>query len=184
VYRATHRRLGRAVALKLLAPELAADREFQRRFEREAMIAAALEHPHIIPIYDAGEADGVLYLAMRFVEGPDLDTMIKANGWLDPKRTCTILSQVASALDAAHAKGLVHRDVKPGNILIDHVTDAGRGEHVYLSDFGLTRRFDGTALTGTTVAGTPLYMAPERFREFRRRRPSTCTPWAASPTLA
>lgn len=164
VYRATHLRLGRTVALKLLAPELAADPEFQRRFEREAMMAAALEHPHIIPVYDAGETDGVLYLAMRFVEGSDLATMIKANGRLDPRRTCAILSQVASALDTAHAGGLVHRDVKPGNILIDHIADAGRVEHVYLSDFGLTRRFAGTALSGTMVAGTPHYMAPERFR--------------------
>jgi serine/threonine protein kinase, bacterial len=143
---------------------LAADPEFQRRFEREAMMAAALEHPHIIPVYDAGETDGVLYLAMRFVEGSDLATMIKANGRLDPRRTCAILCQVASALDAAHAGGLVHRDVKPGNILIDHIADAGRVEHVYLSDFGLTRRFAGTALSGTMLAGTPHYMAPERFR--------------------
>ncbi|MBV9143542.1 MAG: protein kinase [Pseudonocardiales bacterium] len=165
VYRATHQRLGRTVALKLLAPELAADPEFQRRFEREALMAGALDHPHIIPVYDAGNADGVLYLAMRFVEGSDLATVIKnANGRLDPKRTCTILSQVASALDVAHAKGLVHRDVKPGNILIDHVADAGRAEHVYLSDFGLTRRFVGTALSVATLAGTPHYMAPERFR--------------------
>ena len=164
VYRATHLRLGRTVALKLLAPELAADPEFQRRFEREALMAAALDHPHIIPVYDAGEADGVLYLAMRFVEGSDLATVIKAKGRLDPERTCTILSQVASALDAAHGSGLVHRDVKPGNILIGHVVDAGRAEHVYLSDFGLTRRFAGTALSVTTVAGTPHYMAPERFR--------------------
>ncbi|MGB6163409.1 MAG: protein kinase [Pseudonocardiaceae bacterium] len=164
VYRATHLRLSRAVALKLLAPELAADLEFQRRFEREALMAGALDHPHIIPVYDAGEADGVLYLAMRFVEGSDLATMIKTNGRLDSKRACAILGQVASALDAAHAKGLVHRDVKPENILIDHVADAGRAEHVYLSDFGLTRRFAGTALSVATVAGTPWYMAPERFR--------------------
>ncbi len=165
VYRATHRRLGRTDALKLLAPELAVDREFQRRFEREAKMAGALDHPHIVPVYDAGEADGVLYLAMRLVEGPDLATMIEAaNGRLDPKRTCAILSQVASALDAAHAKGLVHRDVKPANILIAHVGDAGRAEHAYLSDFGLTRQFEGTALSGTVVAGTPWYMAPERFR--------------------
>ncbi len=164
VYRATHLRLRRTVALKLLAPELAADPEFQRRFEREALMAGALDHPHIIPVYDAGEAGGVLYLAMRFVEGSDLDTMIETNGRLDPKRACTILGQVASALDAAHEKSLVHRDVKPGNILIDHGADAGRAEHVYLSDFGLTRRFAGTGLSVTTVAGTPWYMAPERFR--------------------
>ncbi|MGH3901536.1 MAG: protein kinase domain-containing protein [Pseudonocardiaceae bacterium] len=164
VYRATHRRLGRTDALKLLAPELVVDREFQRRFEREALMAAALDHPHIIPVYDAGEADGVLYLAMRLVEGPDLATMIEAaDGGLDLKRTCTILGQVASALDAAHAKGLVHRDVKPENILIDHVADAGRAEHAYLSDFGLTRQLESTALSGTLVAGTLSYMAPERF---------------------
>ncbi|HEY6424868.1 MAG TPA: protein kinase [Pseudonocardiaceae bacterium] len=164
VYRATHRHLGRTDALKLLAPDLALDRAFQRRFEREAMMAAALDHPHIVPVYDAGEADGVLYLAMRLVEGPDLATMIHTNGPLDPERTCVILRQVASALDTAHEKGLVHRDVKPGNILIDSVANAGRGEHAYLSDFGLTRQFTGTALSGTMVTGTPCYMAPERFR--------------------
>lgn len=165
VYRATHRRLGRTDALKLLAPELATDREFQRRFEREAMMAGALDHPHIIPVYDAGEADGVLYLAMRLVKGPDLATLIEtANGRLEPKRACAILSQVASALDAAHNEGLVHRDVKPGNILVDHVANAGGADRVYLSDFGLTRRFEGSALSGTMVAGTPWYMAPERFR--------------------
>jgi sugar lactone lactonase YvrE len=165
VYRAKHLSLDRTVALKLLAPELAADPEFQRRFKREAKMAAELEHPYIIPVYDAGNADGVLYLAMRFVEGSDLATVIKsANGRLDPTRTCTILSQVASALDAAHAKGLVHRDVKPKNILMDRVGDGDR-ERAYLSDFGLTRRFEGTAWSSITLAGTPLYMAPERFHE-------------------
>ncbi len=165
VYRATHRRLGRTDALKLLAPELTADQEFRRRFEREALMAGGLDHPHIIPVYDAGEADGVLYLAMRFVHGSDLATMIEhSNGVLDLRRTCAILRQVASALDAAHKKGLVHRDVKPGNILVDHVAYEGREEHAYLSDFGLTRGFAGTSLSATMVAGTPWYMAPERFR--------------------
>ncbi len=164
VYRATHLRLGRTDALKLLAPELAADREFERRFEREALMAGALDHPNIVPVYDAGKADGVLYLAMRLVEGPDLATVIEcAKDGLDPVRTCAILRQVASALDTAHARGLVHRDVKPANILIDRVADGSRVEHVYLSDFGLTRRFEGSALSGTMIAGTPGYMAPERF---------------------
>lgn len=165
VYRATHLHLGRTVALKLLAPELSADQDFQRRFEREARTAGALDHPHIVPVYDAGDADGVLYLAMRFVEGRDLASIIEAaSGGLDLGRTCTILSQVASALDAGHAKGLVHRDVKPANILIDHIADRARPEHAYLSDFGLTRRFEGTALSATMVAGTPSFMAPELFR--------------------
>ncbi|MGH3843965.1 MAG: protein kinase domain-containing protein [Pseudonocardiaceae bacterium] len=164
VYRATHLRLGRTAALKLLAPELAADREFQRRFEREALMAGGLDHPHIVPVYDAGEAGGVLYLAMRLVEGPDLATVIgDSNGGLDVTRTCVILEQVASALDAAHASGLVHCDVKPGNILIDRIAEVGRVAHVYLSDFGLTRRSTG-ALSATIVAGTPSFMAPERFR--------------------
>lgn len=165
VYRATHLHLGRTVALKLLAPELAADQDFQRRFEREARTAGALDHPHIVPVYDAGDADGVLYLAMRYVEGSDLASIVEAaGGGLDLGRTCAILSQVASALDAGHAKGLVHRDVKPANILIDHVSDRVRPEHAYLSDFGLTRKFEGTALSRTMVAGTPSFMAPERFR--------------------
>ncbi|HET9257257.1 MAG TPA: SMP-30/gluconolactonase/LRE family protein [Pseudonocardiaceae bacterium] len=165
VYRATHLRLGRTDALKLLTPGLAADPEFQRRFEREALMAGTLDHPHIVPVYDAGEADGVMYLAMRLVEGSDLATVIeRAGGRLDLKRTSVILSQVASALDAAHAKGLVHRDVKPANILIGRTADVARADHAYLSDFGLTRRFVGSALSGTMVAGTPDYMAPELFR--------------------
>ncbi|HET9253951.1 MAG TPA: protein kinase, partial [Pseudonocardiaceae bacterium] len=142
------------------APEFAADPEFRRRFEREALMAGRLDHPHIIPVYDAGEADGVLYLAMRFVDGPDLATVIRTSpGGLDPTRVCVIVSQVASALDAAHARGLVHCDVKPANILIDR--EPGGPEHAYLSDFGLTRRSEGTQ--SGAVTGTTSYMAPERF---------------------
>ncbi|MGH3913570.1 MAG: protein kinase domain-containing protein, partial [Pseudonocardiaceae bacterium] len=164
VYRAMHRHLDRTCALKLLAPQLADDPDFRRRFEREAKMAAALDHPHIVPVYDAGEADGTLYLAMRLIDGPDLATVIKdANGRLDFRRTCAILRQVVSALDAAHAKGLVHRDVTPGNILIEHVGDADRTEHAYLSDFGLTRQYEGPALSRTMLAGTPSYMAHERI---------------------
>jgi serine/threonine-protein kinase len=118
VYLAEHLRLERKVALKLIAPDLAEDSKFEERFVRESRLAASLEHPNIVPIYDAAEADGVLFLSMRYVPGGDLRTLLQQDGPLDPARTVSIVSQAASALDAAHAEGLIHRDVKPGNILI------------------------------------------------------------------
>ena len=139
VYLADDTRLGRKVALKLLAPELAEDERFRERFLRESKLAASIDHSNVIPIYEAGDADGLLFIAMRYVEGTDLKELLAEKGKLDPARTLGILGQVASALDAAHARGLVHRDVKPGNILLD----AKEGDHVYLSDFGLTRRLLG-----------------------------------------
>ena len=158
VYRATDLSLERPVALKLIAPELAEDERFRSRFLREPRLAASLDHPNVIPIYDAGEHDGQLYLAMRFVEGSDLRTLIDTEGKLGPERTLAILAQVASALDAAHRRALVHRDVKPANVLLD-----GDG-HVYLTDFGITKQL-GRAPTDTgRVVGTLDYLAPEQIR--------------------
>ena len=118
VYLAEHLGLGRKVALKILSVDLAGDPKFRERFVRESRIAAGMEHPNIIPVYEAGEAQGVLYIAMRLVRGTDLRAFLDDEGRLEPDRALALLSQVASALDAAHAEGLVHRDVKPANILI------------------------------------------------------------------
>jgi len=137
VYLAQDVRLGRKLALKLLAPALAEDERFRERFLRESQMAASLDHPNIVPIYAAGEMDGQLYLAMRYVEGNDLRQLLAREGRLEPGRALTLLEQVADALDAAHEKGLIHRDVKPGNVLIGE--RSGR-EHCYLSDFGLTKQ--------------------------------------------
>ena len=162
VYRADEQGLGRKVALKVIAPELAQDERFRERFLRESRIAASLDHPHVIPIYQAGEEDGVLFLAMRYVEGSDLAKVVAEDGALEPKRAVDLLSQIAEALDAAHEKGLVHRDVKPSNVLIAKA--AGR-EHCYLGDFGLTKRTG--SLSGVSVAGeivgTLEYVAPEQI---------------------
>jgi serine/threonine protein kinase len=162
VYRAAEEGLGRKVALKVIAPELAQDERFRERFLRESKIAASLDHPHIVPIYQAGEDDGVLFLAMRYVEGSDLAKLVAENGALEPKRAVELLSQIAEALDAAHEKGLVHRDVKPSNVLI--AVSAGR-EHCYLGDFGLTKRTG--SLSGVTavgeIVGTLEYVAPEQI---------------------
>jgi hypothetical protein len=159
VYRAYDLRLKRTVALKLMAPELAMDQRFRERFSREAELAMSLEHPNVVPIHDAGDIDGRLYLAMRHVEGTDLRALLRADGALARTRALAICSRVANALDAAHANGLVHRDVKPSNVLLD------ASEHVYLADFGLTRRLDeqgGPAGEGRSI-GTPAYLAPEQI---------------------
>jgi tRNA A-37 threonylcarbamoyl transferase component Bud32 len=162
VFRARDERLGRVVALKLLAAELTRDEAFRQRFLREARAIAAVDHPHIIPVYEAGEASGVLFIAMRFVAGGDLRTLVGREGGLPPERAAALLSPVASALDAAHATGLVHRDVKPANMLVD--TGPGRPEHVYLSDFGLARGLQSAGLTRAgQFLGTPDYSAPEQI---------------------
>src|SRR4051812_25033567 len=132
VYQAQHVHLGRTVALKLLTPELSQSEDFRTRFLRESRIAASIEHPGIVTVYDAGEVNGVLYLAMRYVRGTDLAALLVQRGPLSVKETLSILEQVAEALDAAHAAGLVHRDVKPANVMIE-------GERCYLADFGLTK---------------------------------------------
>jgi len=165
VFRARDAVLGRLAALKVLSPALAADQEFRARFLRESRAVASVEEPHIIPVYGAGEVDGVLYIATKFVPGGDLaDVTERAGGVLEPGRAAGFIEQVAAALDAAHAAGLVHRDVKPGNILVDAAP--GRGEHAYLSDFGLSKRsMAATGLTATgTFLGTPDYCAPEQIR--------------------
>jgi serine/threonine protein kinase len=161
VYRARDERLRRPVALKILAPQFLSDQEFRRRFIGESLAAAAVDDPHIIPVYGAGEADGVLFIAMRFVNGGDLRLVLNREGVLSPAQATDVVSPVASALDAAHNAGLVHRDVKPGNVLVD--TGPGRPDHVYLSDFGISKSASAVTLTGTgQFFGTPGYSAPEQ----------------------
>ncbi|MFF6990764.1 protein kinase [Streptomyces sp. NPDC010273] len=165
VYRAHDLRLDRTVALKLLAPELARNDTFRKRFTHESRVAAAIDHPHIVPVFEAGETDGVLYIAMRYVSGSDLRHLLDREGPLDLSTATRIIGQVASALDAAHEHGLVHRDVKPGNILVAGGTDSDHPEHVYLTDFGLTKK--SLSLTGFTTVGqfvgTLDYVAPEQI---------------------
>jgi serine/threonine protein kinase len=134
VFRAVDERLDRPVALKVMAPALAADAGFRERFIREARAAAAVDDPHIIPVHEAGEAGGILFIAMRFVPGGDVRSLLRQDGPLAPSRVAAIVVAVASALDSAHAAGLVHRDVKPANMLVD--SRPGRPDHVYLSDLG------------------------------------------------
>ncbi|MGH2636805.1 MAG: BTAD domain-containing putative transcriptional regulator, partial [Actinomycetota bacterium] len=166
VYLAHHLGLERKVALKVLAPQLAEDERFRERFVRESRIAAGMEHPNIVPIYEAGETDGLLFIAMRYVPGSDLATLIRREGTLTPARSAWILREVASALDAAHARGLVHRDVKPGNILVVEGEGSEGHDLTYLSDFGLTKRLEGATgrLTQTgQFVGTVDYVAPEQI---------------------
>jgi Protein kinase domain len=160
VYQATQLALGRRVALKLISPVLADDPRFRERFKRESRLAASIDHPNVIPVYEAGEIDGFLFLSMRWVEGTDLATLIGRSGGLEPRRATRIVAQVAAALDAAHEHGLVHRDVKPANVLI-----TGRGEHAYLTDFGLVKRIAGSGdLTRSgELVGTLDYVAPEQI---------------------
>ena len=165
VYRAEETGLGgRPVALKLLPAALAGDPDFRARFLREMRVAAAIDHPNIVPIYRAGEDRGRLYLAMRYVHASDLRRLLEAEGRLSPERALAILDQVARALDAAHARGLVHRDVKPGNILLAPPVFDGDAEHVYLVDFGLARSDsdDRSLGGGGSFLGTPRYAAPEQ----------------------
>ncbi len=163
VYRADDVRLGRKVALKLLAPGLAEDERFRERFLRESQLAASLDHPNIVPIYAAGEADGQLYLAMRYIDGYDLKRLLATEPRLEPERVLRLLEQVGDALDSAHERGLIHRDVKPGNILI---APRSGHEHAYLADFGLTKQTSSiSGLTGTgELVGTVDYVSPEQIR--------------------
>ena len=164
VYLAAQVSLDRSIALKLIAPEHAADPAFRERFLRESRVAASIDHPNVVPVHEAGEADGVLYVAMRYVEGSDLGALLRATGEFEPERAARIVAQIGEALDAAHARGLVHRDVKPANVL---VADPGGAEHCYLTDFGLTKQTVTTEATMTqpgAVMGTVQYMAPEQLR--------------------
>src|SRR5690348_3308909 len=170
VYRAEDTRLGRKVALKVLTPVLAHNEQFQQRFIRESRLAASLDHPNIVPIYEAGDADGQLFIAMRFVVGSDLKGVLREQGGQLPLAwTLPVFGQIGSALDSAHRAGLVHRDVKPGNILItaDGRARPRRGGHVYLTDFGLTKRTSELSggLTGTGhFLGTVDYVSPEQIQ--------------------
>ncbi|MBW0100753.1 serine/threonine protein kinase, partial [Pseudonocardia sp. KRD-184] len=162
VYLAQHLHLNRQVALKVLDPELADAGTFRERFARESQIVAELEHPHIVPVYDAGEADGLLYMVMRYVENRDLRSLLPPGATLPHERVRTLVQQVAGALEVAHDAGLVHRDIKPANVLAS--TDRLGRDHFYLSDFGITKRTDGPPLTATgQVLGSADFIAPEQI---------------------
>jgi serine/threonine protein kinase/WD40 repeat protein len=158
VYRATQPQIGREVAIKAVAPELANHPDFVRRFEREAQIVAKLEHPHIVPLYDYWREPDAAYLVMRFLRGGSVEDLLRS-GPLDPERASSILDQVAAALSAAHRQGIVHRDVKPGNVLLDEVGNA------YLTDFGVALEAGSPERSsGTLIRGTPGYLSPEQVR--------------------
>jgi YVTN family beta-propeller protein len=162
VYRATQLALDRSVALKVIASEFAHDPSFRDRFHSEALLAASIDHPNVVPVYEAGESDGVLFLVMRYVDGIDLRALVDSAGGLEPQRAVRIVGQIAAALDAAHRRGLVHRDVKPPNVLIAQDGE----EHAYLTDFGLTKHAaaaSGMTHTGQFV-GTPDFVSPEQIR--------------------
>ena len=181
VYRATQLSLGRTVALKLIAPGLAGDLRFRERFGRESRLAAAIDHPNVLPVYEAGETDGTLFIAMRWVDGTDLRTLIHRGAGIDPEWATGILGQVAAGLDAAHRLGLIHRDVKPANILITTGT-----EHVYLTDFGLMKRIrGGDELTDSgEFIGTIDYIAPEQIAATAATRARTSIRSAACCSTA
>ena len=161
VYQAENLRLSSVIALKVLAPELAADDVFRARFLEESRMAASLNHPNVIPIYDMGSQDDLLYIAMRYVSGTDMRQMIKKRGRILPATALFLVSQAARALDAAHRKGLVHRDVKPGNLLIERGSHEADPDHVYLADFGITKHV--MSRSGLTSTG--------QFRHDRLCRP-------------
>ena len=159
VYRARQLDLDRVVALKLIQAEHREDKEFTDRFQRESRLAASIDHPNVVPIFQAGEFDGTYYIAMRFVAGTDLGELLRKRGPLSPTRAAVLVTEIAAGLDAAHAAGLVHRDVKPANVLLDE------RDHVYLTDFGLTKQISsqsGLTKTGTWYGALP-YSAPEQI---------------------
>ena len=163
VYRARHTALDRERALKVIAADLASDERFRARFSRESRLAASIENPNVIPVHHAGEESGRLYLSMRIVDGPDLGALVGEQGPLDPRRVADIVAQVANGLDAAHERGLVHRDVKPANVLVEGIAGA---ERAYVTDFGISRlRATETSVTTTgEFLGTADYVAPEQIR--------------------
>ena len=166
VYRAENPRLGNVIALKVLDPELAGDDIFRARFLEESRMAASMNHPNVIPIHDMGSTEGLLYIAMRCVTGTDMRQLLKKRGRLQPGLAVYLLDQAARALDAAHRDGLVHRDVKPGNLLVERGNDGDDPDHLYLADFGITKHLGGrTGLTSTgAFLGTIDYVAPEQIR--------------------
>ncbi|GAB3461355.1 serine/threonine-protein kinase [Actinophytocola sediminis] len=162
MYRATDIRLGRKVALKVIAEHLTEDPEFRERFVDEARNTSAIDHANVVPLYDFGEVDGLLYIAMRLVDGSDMASLVK-DGPLAPERALALLSQVAEALDNLHERGLVHLDVKPANVLV--TSRESTAEHIYVADFGLTRRgATGHRTRGGDFLGSPTYAAPEHLR--------------------
>src|SRR3954471_21877071 len=159
VYRATDRRVPRTVALKILNPSLGADPQYRERFRRESAVLSAAEHPHIVPMYGAGEIDGRLYLDMRYIDGMDLQSWLTTRGPIPPRRAASMIEGLADALDFVHSRGVLHRDIKPSNIVL-----AGARAFPYLLDFGIARGEDEAGLTRVnTVVGSLEYMAPERF---------------------
>ena len=166
VYEAENPRLGSTVALKVLAPELATDDVFRARFLKESRTAASLNHPNVIPIYDMGTHEDLLFIAMRYVAGQDLRAVLKAKHVLAPEQAVLVCGQAGRALDVAHRHGLVHRDVKPGNILVEHGADEDEPDHIYLTDFGITKHAasrSGLTATGEFM-GTIDYIAPEQIQ--------------------
>ena len=163
IYRASESRPRRTVALKVVAEELAVDRGFRERFLRESQIAATIEHPHVIPVFQIGEEQGMLFIATRLIRGGDLAALVDSAGRLEPPRAARIVDQIADALDSAHKRGLVHRDVKPHNVLVEQL---GRGEHIYLTDFGLTKDLGsrGTLTEPGALMGTIGFAAPEQLK--------------------
>ena len=164
VYLAEDLTLARKVALKVLSPELSEDEEFRERFRAEWRLAASIDHPNVIPIHEAGDYDGTLFIAMRYVEGTDLKKLIAEEGGLEPARAVALVSHVAEGLDAAHTRGLVHRDVKPSNVLIAR---EGEKEHAYLADFGLTKpaSSEATARESIALSGSYDYVSPEQITD-------------------
>ncbi len=166
VYRATHLHLDHVVALKLISSGRGGEETFRQRFISESRIAVSIRHPNVVAVHNAGEEDGLLYVTMDFIDGTDLRGLLNREGRLTPESSITIVRQLAAALDAAHEKGLVHRDIKPGNVLID---ERGGGQHVYLTDFGLSKQMDATS--GVTASGafvgTLDYVAPEQIKGAR-----------------
>ena len=164
VYRARHLALDHVVALKVISPALAQDERFRRRFTAESRIAASIRHPNVVAIHHAGEDDGLLFVTMDLIEGADLRALLRNSEALDPARAARIVAEVAAALDAAHATGLIHRDVKPANVLLEGEAEAD--QRVYLTDFGLARRVEATSGVTATGAfvGTLDYVAPEQIR--------------------
>src|SRR5690242_8498888 len=166
VYEAENPRLGSTVALKVLAPELATDDVFRARFLKESRTAASLNHPNVIPIYDMGTHEDLLFIAMRYVAGQDLRAVLRAKHVLAPEQAVLVCGQAGRALDVAHRHGLMHRDVKPGNILVEHGADEDEPDHIYLTDFGITKHASSrSGLTATgEFMGTIDYIAPEQIQ--------------------